>query len=382
MSVTILGTGLAGYTTAREIRKLDADVAITLITADDGHNYSKPMLSNGFAKGKTAEGLKQQSPAQMAEALGATVLTDTRVTALDTGSQTLVANTDEHTYDKLVLAIGAQQIRLPLEGDGAADVVSVNTLWEYAAFRDRLDGKSTVAVMGPGLIGCEFANDLCAGGLNCHVIGPDAYPLERLMPPPAGHALQGALETLGARFHLGTVVNAIHTRGGGFALALSNGEEVLADVVLSAAGLVPDTALARAAGIDTARGIVVDRCLRTSAPNVYALGDCIEIEGRVMPYVMPIMHTARALASAVTGNPAPVSLPAMPVAVKTPVHPIVVSPPAPDAEGQWHCETLEDGGVKARFESEDGALLGLALTGAMAVKQKVALQRELPPVLA
>ncbi|MEM9604472.1 MAG: FAD-dependent oxidoreductase [Pseudomonadota bacterium] len=382
MSVTILGTGLAGYTTAREIRKLDADLPITLITADDGHNYSKPMLSNGFAKGKTAEGLKQQSADQMADALGATVLTETRVTAIDTATRRLTTDTGEHPYDSLVLATGAQQIRLPLEGDGADDVVSVNTLWEYATFRDRLDGKSTVAVMGPGLIGCEFANDLCAGGLSCHVIGPDAYPLERLMPAPAGHALQQALTSLGTHFHLGTVVSAVNRHGDGFRLALSNGEHVDADIVLSAAGLVPDTALARAAGLDTARGIVVDRCLRTSDPHVYALGDCIEIEGLLMPYVMPIMYMARALASAVTGNPAPVSLPAMPVAVKTPVHPIVVSPPAPDAVGHWHCETQEDGGVKARFESEDGTLLGIALTGAMAVRQKVALQRELPPVLA
>lgn len=202
------------------------------------------------------------------------------------------------------------------------------------------------------------------------------------MPEPAGRALQSALESIGAHFHLETVVTSVDHDNGAYRLDLNNGVKITADLVLSAAGLIPNTALAKDAGIATNRGIVVDRCLRTSAANVYALGDCVEIESQVMPYVMPIMYTARALAATLTGTPTEVTLPAMPVAVKTPVHPVVVSPPAPNATGSWHCEVLDDGGVKALFKSDDDALLGIALTGASAVKQKVILQRELPPVMA
>ncbi|MEM6986067.1 MAG: FAD-dependent oxidoreductase, partial [Pseudomonadota bacterium] len=143
----IIGTGLAGYTAAREIRKLDADTPISLLTSDDGVNYSKPMLSNGFAKGKSAEALKQQSPDRMAEALSASVVSDTVVRAIDTDAQTVLTTSGELSYSALVLAIGANQIQLPLAGDASGDVISVNTLPEYAVFRDRLDGKSTVAVM-------------------------------------------------------------------------------------------------------------------------------------------------------------------------------------------------------------------------------------------
>ncbi len=381
MGVLIIGTGLAGYTVAREVRKHDDAIGITLVTADDGHNYSKPMLSNGFAKGKSADGLRQQSAEQMAEALGVTVRTHTRVTGIDTAAKRVRTDTDALDYDQLVLAVGAKQLVLPLDGDAADDVMRVNTLGEYAHFRNQIEGASRVAIMGPGLIGCEFANDLANGGFQCDVIGPDNHPLERLMPEPAGRALQGALAALGVQFHLGTVVNAVNQDGEAYRVSLANGSEILADAVLSAVGLVPDIELAREAGLETARGIRVNRELATSADGVYALGDCVEIDGLVMPYVMPIMHAARALGATLTGTPTAVTMPAMPVAVKTPAHPVVVAPPAPGAEGTWQCESQEDGGVLARHVAADGSLLGVALTGSMAVKQKMALQRELPPVL-
>jgi len=199
VGVLIIGTGLAGYTVAREVRKHDDAIGITLVTADDGHNYSKPMLSNGFAKGKSADGLRQQSAEQMAEALGVTVRTHTRVTGIDTAAKRVRTDTDTLDYDQLVLAVGAKQLVLPLDGDAADDVMRVNTLGEYAHFRNQIEGASRVAIMGPGLIGCEFANDLANGGFQCDVIGPDNHPLERLMPEPAGRALQGALAALGVQ---------------------------------------------------------------------------------------------------------------------------------------------------------------------------------------
>lgn len=380
-AIVILGTGLAGYTLAREFRKLDQDRPLVLITNDDGAFYSKPMLSNALAKNKSAAGLVQQTAEQMAQTLDAEVVTHTVIDAIDLQARQVRSGERHWQYEQLVLALGASQVRLPLDGDAADDVLSVNTLEDYGLFRDKLEGCQRVAIMGPGLIGCEFANDLVNADIQVDVIGPDQHPLQLLMPEPAGRALQAALSEKGVQWHLQDTVARVDRAERGFTLGLNSGASLATDLVLSAAGLRPNTALAAAAGLQVNRGIVVDRALACSAPGVFALGDCAEIAGLVMPYVLPIMHATRCLAQTLAGSAATLSLPAMPVGVKTPAHPIVVSPAAPGAEGAWRCEAQEDGGQIARFESETGQLLGFALTGAGAVKQKMALAKELPPVL-
>lgn len=380
-AIIILGTGLAGYTLAREFRKLDQDRKLVLITHDDGAFYSKPMLSNALAKNKTATTLVQQTAEQMAETLRADIITHTSIETIDLTAQTVSSGEHSWKYAQLVLALGASQIKLPISGDGAEDILSVNTLQDYELFRDRLENCKRVAIMGPGLIGCEFANDLANAGLSVDVIGPDQHPLQLLMPEPAGKALQGALSEMNVSWHLQDTVSEVSKTNEGYQLQLNSGAMLETDLVLSAAGLRPNTALAAAAGIQTGRGIITDKALVTSSPGVFAFGDCAEIEGLVLPYVLPIMHAARTLAQTLSGNAATLSLPAMPVGVKTPAHPIVVSPAAPGSAGEWHCETQEDGGQVALFKSFEGKLLGFALTGPLAVKQKMPLQKELPPVL-
>jgi rubredoxin-NAD+ reductase len=150
-------------------------------------------------------------------------------------------------------------------------------------------------------------------------------------------------------------------------------------VTLSAIGLRPRVDLAKAAGVKTGLGIQVNRELETSSSNVYSLGDCAEVDGLVLPYVMPIMQAARALAPTLLGQVTILSYPAMPVMVKTPTLPTIVSPPAQGADGQWKTSAIE-GGVEARFESPDGKLLGFALMGT-ATTQRATLTKELPPIL-
>ncbi len=378
----IIGTGLAGYTLAREYRKISADDEVTLLTLDDGANYSKPMLSNGLAKQKSASDLAVQSASQMAELNKVHVKTDCKVNAIDhTNKNIELSDGSVLTYTNLVLAVGASQIKLPIKGDGAEDAITVNSLVDYAVFRDKLVDCKRVAVMGPGLIGCEFANDLAAIGMRTTVIGPDKWPLERLVPKEAGQAIKAGLDNLGCiDWHLGTTVSQIDRLDNGYKLTLSNDEIVEADLVVSAAGLVANKSLAETAGINTARGILVDRTLKTSVDSIYALGDCIEMSGLILPYVMPIMNQARALAKTLTGEATSVSYPAMPVAVKTPAHPIVVSPPAAGLEGEWEIEAIGDG-IKATFINSDKQLLGFVLTGNDAVREKQRLGKTLPPVL-
>ncbi len=378
--IVIIGSGLAGYNVAKELRKLDKETPLFVITADSGPFYSKPMLSNALASNKLPEAIPLNSAEQMAAQLNATIRTHARVTAIETGRHQIRIGDEVIEYSKLVLALGAEQIRLPLAGDAAAAVLSVNNLDDYARFRAAIQGKKNVAIIGAGLIGCEFANDLAAAGYQIDVVDIADQPLPRLLPPAGGALLKQKLAALGVAWHLGTGVQAVDKNGDRLQVTLANNETIATDVVLSAVGLKPKLELARAAGLEVNRGIVVDRRLETSARDVFAAGDCAEVAGLVLPFVMPIMHTARALAATLAGNPTAVSYPAMPVLVKTPACPTIVAPPASGAAGEWRVEQSA-GGLKSLFVDESGKLLGFALNGA-ATAERAKLAQQLPPVLA
>jgi rubredoxin-NAD+ reductase len=380
--IVILGSGLAGYNVAKELRKLDKETPLTVIAADSGHFYSKPMLSNALASKKAPSAIALNTPEQMATQINAVVRPKTRVTAINAAAHTVQIGEEALAYSKLVLALGAEQIRLPIHGDAAAAIISVNDLDDYGRFHTLLDGPKNVVIIGAGLIGSEFANDLVVAGHHVDVIDIAAQPLGRLLPPAGGALLQQKLEALGVVWHFGTGTKSVDRHGNaGNALkvTLDNGTTLKADIVLSAVGLKPRTDLARAAGLKVNRGVVVNRHLQTSDADIYALGDCMEIEGLVMPYVMPIMHAARALGATLGGKPTTVSFPAMPVMVKTPVCPTIVSPPAPGAAGEWKVEQMPDG-VKSLFVDAAGKLLGFALNGA-ATAERAKLAPQLPPVL-
>lgn len=260
-------------------------------------------------------------------------------------------------------------------------VYSVNDLLDYDDFRTAVHKNDVrkVCIIGGGLIGCEFTNDLLNGGFEVEVVDPLAYCLPTLLPEPAGRAVQAALEAKGAKFHFGPLVTSVNLAGQGVVVGLNNGETINADLVLSAVGVRPSTDLAAASGIDINRGIVTDRLLATSAPNVYALGDCAEVAGQVLVYVAPLVAASRALGKTLAGEPTEVVYPAMPVTIKTPACPVVVAPPAMGAEGEWQIQA--DGqNVRAEFRSAAGDLLGFALTGD-ATRAKLELQKALPAIL-
>jgi rubredoxin---NAD+ reductase len=376
--VVIIGSGLAGYTVAREFRKLDAETPVMILSQDHGGFYSKPMLSNAFAQKKTADSLLMKDAAKMAAEVKVEVRPNSTVTSIDPQLKQLVVNGVALQYSKLVLALGADTIRLPIQGNGADAVLSVNDLDDYRRFRAVVEDKKDIVILGAGLIGCEFANDLAGSGYKVQVIDLAPQLLGRLLPPESAAFIQSRLETEGIVFHLNTTTQNIERAGDKLSLQLSNGKSLLADVVLSAVGLRSRTALAASAGIKTNRGIVVNGLLQTNFEDIYALGDCAEVEGRVLPYVMPIMQAARALAPILTGDRTPVHYPAMPVAVKTPACPTVVSPPELGAAGAWKVEGSVDG-VKAVFHHTNGQLLGFALMG-NAVSEKAALTQQLPPL--
>ncbi len=380
--VVIVGSGLAGYGLARELRRHDDALPITVISADGGEVYSKPLLSTGYTKGLSVAQLAMQSAEDIGAQLNITVRTRAHVIGIDTvGKRVALQGGTDIAYSELVLALGADVIRPPMGGDAVDEVLSVNDLDDYAQFQRTLqeNGVRKVAIIGAGLIGCEFTNDLLNGGFETESVDPMGWCLPTLLPEACGRAVQSALEAKGAKFHFGPLATTVNRKGTGYEVHLNNGSRIEADIVLSAVGVKPRISLADAAGIKTGRGIQTDRFLRTSAADVYALGDCAEVEGHVLVYVAPLSAAARALGATLTGTETAVTYPAMPVAIKTPACPVTVCPPPRGLAGEWHIEG-EGPDLKATFSAPDGSLLGYALTGA-AVKEKAALTKLLPPVL-
>jgi len=383
-SVVIVGSGLAGYNVARELRKLDANVPITVISRDHAGFYSKPMLSNALAGKKTAATLVMKAADKIGAEINAKVLPHSVVEKIDTQARTLLLNDGQTLpYRDVVLALGADPIRLPLKGDAADTVLSVNDLDDFARFAEALDhpdGVKRVAILGAGLIGCEFANDLLHRGIEPTVLDLAERALGRLLPEAASLRLQKQLEAGGTKFRFGVAVQSVDRAASGLKVTLTDGSTLETDLVLSAIGLKPRTALAASAGLQINRGIVVDRHLASSVPHIYAVGDCAEVDGHTLPYVLPLMQQARALAASLAGQRTPVAYPAMPVVVKTPAWPTVVCPPAMDAQGAWTV-TETDEALEARFTASGNPeqLLGFVLQG-KAVSQRAALAAQIPPL--
>jgi rubredoxin-NAD+ reductase len=341
--VVIIGCGLAGWTVARELRQRDKERPITLVCADPGHFYAKPMLSNALAQKKAAGHLIQKTAAQQAQALGVDVLPNTRVQAIDRAARRLdmapgAAREAPVYYGKLVLALGADPVRLPTPGLEQAH--SVNDIGDYHAFRDALAAAGPgahVAIIGGGLIGSEFANDLAIGGYRVSVVDPAPWLIGNLVTRDNGEALKAALAGMGVDCYLGDVASGVERSAAGrYRVTLRSGTVLEADLVLSAVGLRPRTELARQCGLDVGRGILVDEMGRTSDPDIYALGDCAayasaaraDIDGgapRALPYIMPIMTAGKAIAATLAGQPTPIRFGPMPVRVKTPALPLTIN---------------------------------------------------------
>jgi rubredoxin-NAD+ reductase len=404
--IIIIGAGLAGWSTAREFRKLDATTPVVMITADSGDFYAKPTLSNAFAQKKAPDQLVVTPAAKMADTQNVTLLARTKVLSFDPYVKTITTEKEgiqqSLDFSSLVLATGAQPIRIPVVGDAAEQVLSVNSLGDFTSFFEALKLASSrridclksyeknsntgnenaasfsakIVIMGAGLIGCEFANDLINAGYQVSVIDPASRPLGVLLPEAASEQLRQSLQDLGVQWHFGTTVQAVNDAANqpdkdaasALQVTLANGETISADVVLSAIGLRADTRLAAAAGLACERGIQVDEFLQSSAPHVYALGDSAQYASAgntTLPYVMPIMNAARALGQTLAGSRTELVFPIMPVAVKTPALPLMIAPPKLGSVGQW---TSAEPNVW-QFSNEQNAVIGFVLAGEQTSKR-------------
>ncbi len=368
-SVVIIGAGLAGYTVAKELRAKNQDIHITILTQDAGHFYSKPMLSNAFTVGKSPDQLVQFTATEMMEKYRLEVISQAHVHAVDPLNKYVTISNDENIhYDHLIFALGAE----PFRGELNTPSYAVNHLNDYRSFRAAIADKEKIAILGAGLIGCEFANDLALSGKQVDVLDISDYPLARFLPQESGEFFAKHLEKIGVKWHFGSgVVKSEVMPSGSLHLETFSEDSLEVDVLLTALGLIPNIQLAKDSGIWCRRGILVDDYFRTNYENCYALGDCVEYQNRIWPFVMPIMHAARAIVKSILGEPTRVQFPVMPIAVKTPTCPVTFYHPDHVAGPfTWHLEESSDHSRVYLAKNMDSLTCGFIIMGASAQRRK------------
>lgn len=300
--ILVVGAGVAGWSVVEAIRALDSVVSLTLVSACSADRYHKPELSVALSRGQAPADLVRESAVEAANRLGVRLLNETFVVGLSAARRELRTTRGTLPYTRLVLAQGAKPA-LPEELP-AALCWRVNDLAGWSGLHRQLaTGPQSIAIVGAGMVGCELAEDLAGSGHRVTLLDRNCYPLAGLIPAEAGLALQRSFNRLGIDYRPETRVVAVAGEPSGTRLiTLGDGAELGAAQVIAATGLVTDHHLARQAGLAFNKGIEVDTLtLRTSDPDIYALGDCISFHGKPCRFIEPIANQARTIAHALLG---------------------------------------------------------------------------------
>jgi len=356
----IIGSGFAAYQLVKTVRRQNSEMAIQVFSAGCGGEYNKPDLSHVFTRQQRAADLISMTGEAFAQKYDIELYAHTPVQEINGEAHYIIANGKRYPYCKLVLATGAKTFIPQIKGDAAADLITLNSLQEYSDAELRISNSTHILLMGGGLIGVELAMDLARSGKQVRIVEPGAHLLANLMPDFIATALERQLRSDAIEIECLSYVTTIEQGADGLSVTTSNGVQYQADCVISAAGLVPNIALAKQAGIEVNRGIVVDKQLRTSREDIYALGDCAEINGKVMAFLQPIVLSANTLASQLLSNSGELTIPAMMVKVKTPGYPIQLGGQY-DLTSNWQVSFSEQG-VIAKAYDQSQQLTGFVLT--------------------
>ncbi|CUU20584.1 MULTISPECIES: FAD-dependent oxidoreductase [Bradyrhizobium] len=303
--LVIVGNGMAAARLVDELAKTSLGrYAVAVIGEEPRLAYNRVLLSSVLA-GETGSHEIELRPADWWRHRGVTVRYGYRVTEIDTGRRELKIEGEESVeYSKLVLATGSTPLRLNVPG---ADLTGVHT------FRDTRDvdllltlaaAKKRVVVVGGGLLGLEAAYGLAKAGAPVTLLHLMDRLMERQLDLPAADLLKTLVERKGIRILLNASTARIHGDGHVEAVELADGTRIEADAVIFAAGIRPNVALAKEAGIAVNRGIVVNDEMQTASPDIYALGECAEHRGTCYGLVEPAYEQARVLARHLAGRPA------------------------------------------------------------------------------
>lgn len=334
--IVIVGAGLAGWAAVEAIRALDAQTPITLISACVGNLYHKPELSVALSRGMTADAMVRESANDAAMRLSVKLYTETFVVGLATGSHQLRTTRGTLKYSKLILAQGAKPI-LPPEFPPHL-CWRVNDLAGWSGLQVQLGRKpQRVAIVGAGMIGCEMAEDFAKAGHKVTLIDRQSLPLGGLLPTQAAERLKTNQLKCGIDYIGDVQVKTITDLGAGVkSISTACGVVIEVDHIVTAIGLATESRLARTAGLEFERGIKVNPAtLQTSAPDVFALGDCVSLDGMACRFIEPIAKQARAIAHVALGIPGDAYVHAQPIIrLKTRSLPIEIHG-APCQGGEW-----------------------------------------------
>ncbi|MCF4126672.1 NAD(P)/FAD-dependent oxidoreductase [Methylobacterium sp. SyP6R] len=310
--IVVVGAGQAGFQLGASLRESGYAGPVTLVGEEPGLPYGRPPLSKAYMLGKTdAPGLSLRPEAYFAEHR-LIVRAGERAVAIDRAARRLrLASGEALAYDHLVLATGSRNRPLPVPGAGLAGVYQLRTLAEADALKAALAGARAVAVVGAGFIGLEFAAICAQKGISITVIEGLDRPLGRSVSSTMAALIEASHVASGTRFLFGSAVAGLVGPDRVRAVALADGREVAADLVLVGIGVLPNDDLAKAAALRVENGIAVDAMLATADPAISAIGDCasfpsVHADGaRVrIESVQNAVDGARCVATRLTGRPA------------------------------------------------------------------------------
>ena len=300
--LVVVGNGMAGMRTVEELLKLDpAMYDITVFGAEPRVNYNRIMLSPVLAGEKQAEDIVLHTREWYAEN-GIVLHAGDPVVAIDRSRRIVRARSGlEVAYDRLLLATGSSPFIVPVPGAQLDGVVGFRDLDDVGVMLAAARRGGNAVVIGGGLLGLEAANGLLRQGMTVTVVHLTSSLMNQQLDPAAALLLKGALERRGLRILLGAQTQAILGEEKVEAVRFADGLEVPADLVVMAAGVRPNVALAREAGLHVERAIVVDDTLQTYDPRVYAVGECVQHRKATFGLVAPIWDQARVCAAHLAG---------------------------------------------------------------------------------
>lgn len=268
--VVIIGGGAAGFAAAEMLRRRGYEGRLTMLSDDEDAPCDRPNLSKDFLAGKAPEKWLPLRGADYYAENHIDLRLATTASRIDTAARAVTtADGRSIAFDRLLIATGAEPVRLPIPGADRPHVFTLRTPADARAIMARAEGAKSAVVLGSGFIGLEVAAALNAGGLTVHVVSRDARPLEKVMGPEMGDFIRARHQSHGEAFHMGTSIATI----GAETVTLTDGAEIAADLVILGVGVRPRLALAEAAGLAIDRGILVDEYLETSVPGIFAAGD-------------------------------------------------------------------------------------------------------------
>ncbi len=346
--IVIIGSGFAARQLVKNIRKNDAQVPVRLIAADSMDEYNKPDLSHVISLNQRADDLTRQRAGEFAEQFNLTLNTNNWVSDIDTRERLVKCGNQQWPYEKLVLATGSSALLPPIPGKEL--MLTLNSQQEFLTCETSLRDARRVMILGGGLIGTELAMDFCRAGKQVILVDNASSLLASLMPAEVSARLQYRLNQMGVELVFNQRLESLSKTPQGINAALSNGRMIDVDAVVAAIGLRPNVGLAQHAGLAVNRGIQVNRQLQTSDANIYALGDCAEIDGKVLPFLQPIQFSAMTLAKNLLGANDGLTLPAMLVKVKTPELPLHLAGETQRTDLQWQISAESQGLIAKGYD--------------------------------